>query len=475
VNCKNHIRLLNTLARLACGLLLCGAFSLYCSCQAADSTPKLSLAEAVARALEDNAGLVRAEENRLSALSRMRIAGFAFNYGLGARTEMDRTSSASELSSRAFGNVTYKGLLGTELTLDLSPFGTGNERSSIDLRLRHPLISGKGALSQKANLLAGARADATIQDKEYYLTRQATVQHVVEAYYRAVLAREQVKVQERAVSIAEEVADGARKRAAEGLVPEIDVSRADIRVARTRDQLNLQRQTARAASDRLMVAIGSGVGEDAELVDAVPDAPADIPGLADAVKTALENRGELAVYDQQLSEQKRKLSIATDQLRPRLDVFAGLNSSSDEAGVISKSFIDAGSFQAGLEYRFPLDKRIDTENKDTAARSLEVSQRLRTFQMEEIVEQVRSAYRRVDTSRISLQILGQNVKVAEENLRLAQRMVEEGLDDNRNVLEAQESLTQVENGLLSAKIDLYLASINLKYAMGEDLAAMETK
>ncbi|HOK55485.1 MAG TPA: TolC family protein, partial [Armatimonadota bacterium] len=110
--------------------------------------------------------------------------------------------------------------------------------------------------------------------------------------------------------------------------------------------------------------------------------------------------------------------------------------------------------------------------RDIANRDLDVLRRLRTYQMEQVTEQVRRAYRNVETAKTTLDILSENVKVAEDNLRLALRMVEEGIDDNRVVLDAQESLTQVEVGLLSAKVDLYLAGINLLYAMGQDLTVL---
>ena len=138
----------------------------------------------------------------------------------------------------------------------------------------------------------------------------------------------------------------------------------------------------------------------------------------------------------------------------------------------SCSCANDGTLSAGLEYTFPLDKRIDRENRDSAARQLELLGRLKAYRMESIAEQVRRAHRDVQTAKTSVDILSQNVQVARDNLKLAQRMVEEGLDDNRNVLEAQDSLTKVESGLLSARAELYLSSINLKLAMGEDLAAV---
>jgi outer membrane protein TolC len=324
-------------------------------------------------------------------------------------------------------------------------------------------------------MIAGARSDATIQEKQLYLTRQTTVLGVVEAYYQAVLAREQVKVQEHALTIAEESADAARKRADAGLIRGLDVSRAELQVARTHDQLNLQQQAASAAMDRLMSAIGAGIGEEPELIDGVPEPPTDLPGLAEAVKIALSNRTEFAIYDEQLSSQARRVEIVKDQFRPKLDVVAGFSSSNNNSGIISRSLIDMGNLTAGLEYRIPLDKRISVENQKVATRDLDILSKLRTYQMEEVTQQIRDAYRRLETSKTTLGILSSNVKVAEDNLKLAQRMVDEGIDDNLVVLDAQDSLTQVESGLLSAKIDLYLAAINLKYAMGQDLTYMGSK
>jgi len=443
------------------------------ACVAEDESPdKLSVAAAITRALNINTSVKRAEASYLTSLSNLRIAGFTTSYGLGTRTSINHNQNDAGLSGTAYGNLIYEGISGTEASLEFSPFGLGNDRGALSLTFRKPLKAGKGLLSTKADQLAGARSNTTVQEKELFLTRQSTVLNVIEAYYRAVLAREEVKVQERAVEITEEAAEGARLRAEAGLVRGIDVSRAEIRVARTRDQLNLQRQTARAAKDRLMTAIGAGIGEDPELTDEIPEPLTNLPDLAKAVQIALENRAEFVVYDEQMADQQRRLAMAEDRLRPRLDLVAGYNSFSKDPGVISASLLEFGDFRAGVEYRFPIDKRVDAERRDIANRDLDVLRRLRTYQMEQVTEQVRRAYRNVETAKTTLDILSENVKVAEDNLRLALRMVEEGIDDNRVVLDAQESLTQVEVGLLSAKVDLYLAGINLLYAMGQDLTVL---
>lgn len=351
----------------------------------------------------------------------------------------------------------------------MSPLGIGNRRGSVGLQLRHPLMKGAGTLSDKSDLVRSAATGASIRTKELYVTRQYTVREVVHSYYRAVLARELVKVQERAVEIAEEAAEDARKREREGLVVAIDVSRAEIRVARTKDALDRQQQEERAAMDRLMLAIGSGVGETPDLTDSLPEPDMEIPAASEAIRTALVKRAEISIYDDRIADQERRIAMAADELRPALDIVAGFDSVSGSRGVISTSLWDRGSLLAGLQYRVSLDRRISLEKRDTSARQRDVLEKLRDYKAEEIAEQVWDAYRSLETARTSLSIQTDNLEVAEDNLSLAQRTVDEGLQDNRNVLEAQDSLIGLESGILSARTQLYLAAVDLRYYTGEDL------
>jgi len=225
-----------------------------------------------------------------------------------------------------------------------------------------------------------------------------------------------------------------------------------------------------------MIAIGGGIGEVPELVDSVPQVDdAAIPTLADAVKTALANRAELTINDERLAEQERELARAKDNLRPQLDLVAGFNGSRDSEGFLSRSVLNEGLLTTGLEYSIPLDRRINQENRDTATRQLEVLRNLRLFQMDQITEQVRTAYRGVESARASMLILAQNKTTAVENLRIANRMMEEGEGSSRDTLDAQQALTEVDSSLLSGNTDLYLATIELKRAMGEDLTQMGFK
>lgn len=442
----------------------------------AETVPeKLSVADAVKLALTANVNLKSAKSNQLTALSRLRVAELLTSYSVGANTSFERMPGESELSNSIFGSLGYENMMGTEASLNISPFASGNESSTVDLSIRHPLTRRKGPLSPKADKVLTAQSEMIIQDKELYRTQQSTVLDVIRAYFKAIEAREQVKVQEKALELVEQSARFAKRREEAGFARGIDVYRAEVQVQQTRERLNSQREAAKAAIDRLMLAIGVGIGKTPELIDPVPEVNPEVPTLEEAIAQALKNRVELSVYDERLATQQRRLAIAKEEFRPGLDIFTRFRSSNADRGVFSSSLFDLGTTTIGLELRLPLDKRAIKEEQAIVERELNILNEERAFQMERIAEEVRSAYRALESTATSLEILTTNLEVAKQNLHIAERMVEEGEGDNRDVLSAQEALTHAEMGIISAKIDLYLATLELKYAMGEDLTKIGSK
>ena len=445
-------------------LLLCSMAS-----QAFDVPAKLSLQDAVGLALKTHVDVKSSETSHLASISKLKIQQIDTTLDIGTDTNLGHSPGSSTVSSETFGGVTLKTPTGTEASLNVTPFGAGTGRGYVGVQVRHPLLQGSGRLSDKADALLSAQSDVAVMRQELYQSRQSAVLNVMEAYYRAVLERERVKVQERALEIAKQSAEGYRKREAEQLVTGLDVRRAELNVAQTQDDLNLQQQSARAAMDRLMLAIGTGVGQNPELTDAVPEMNEPLPALEEAIKVALENRPELTIYEQQLGNEKRSLAIAQDQLRADLDVVGSFNSDETGPGFLSGSVFNAGRSLVGLEFRVPLDKRIIRENRDIASRALDILAEQQVYERERIVEDVRQAYRTLEQAQISLGIYSENLDNAKQQLYYAQRLMEEGEGSSRDLLDAQASLTKVESGVLSAKTDIFLARMNLKHATGEDL------
>ncbi len=460
-----------TILTVLLAMMLTALLSASCGCDAVKEPPaQLSVAEAVSMALGENIHLKQQESSYKDALSGLRTSRIKTTLGWGTDARVNRYPSESDASGVVFGDMTYKSLGGTEATVDFTPLGLGTERGAFGVTLRHPLMRGSGELSSRADRLASAVSSVSVQEKQLFLTRQAKVMEVVRSYYQAVLARDQVVVQEAAVATAEESLRAARIRVREGIVAGIERERADLQVQRAREQLNRANQSARDAIDRLMVAIGSGVGHTPELTDSVPDADLKaVPDVATAIETALEKRGELFTMDRQISDQERRFALASDELRPSLYAVAGYSSSNADVGLVTGSALEFGNLMAGFELRFPTDRRTLSENRDNVKRDLDVLRQLRIYRMEEIAEDVRQAHRAVERAQRSLTILTDSLEISKKELYAANRRVEVGESSNRDVLDAQNSVTDAETGLLSAKLDLYLATLDLEYSMGEDL------
>jgi outer membrane protein len=451
-------------ASIFAGLL---AFSI--AGQAFEVPAKLSLNDAISLALKTHVNVKASETSQLASLSRLKIQRISTTLSFGTDTALQNSPGISQFSGQTFGSLTFESPSGTEASFGITPFGTGGNQGSVGLTLRHPLVRGRGMLSDKGYSLLSAESEVAVMNQELYQSRQSTILNVMEAYYNAVLEREQVKVQESALEIAKESAEGYRKREEAQLVTGLDVRRAELNVAQTQDDLNLQQQSARAAMDRLMLAIGAGVGQIPELTDAVPELKEQVSTLEEAIKLALQNRPELAIYEQRLANERRSLAIAKDQLRPDLDIVADLSSRNVDNGFLSSSIFNQGNSTVGMEYRIPLDKRIVQENRDIASRSLAILEEQRTYQEERIAEDVRQAYRNLEQAQISLGIYSENLDRAKEQLYFAQRLMEEGEGSSRDILDAQAGLTRVESGVLSAKTDIFLARMRLKNVVGEDL------
>jgi len=62
------------------------------------------------------------------------------------------------------------------------------------------------------------------------------------------------------------------------------------------------------------------------------------------------------------------------------------------------------------------------------------------------------------------------VEVAKRSLYIANRIVQEGLGTNRDLIDAQSDLTASEVSLVTSRINYYLATVRLRKAMGIDVA-----
>jgi outer membrane protein TolC len=439
---------------------------------AADKPPlavpaKLSLKECLELALSHNTGYkqslvaVANSESRLRAATQLRRGSLEGDLAFG-QSSRDGSSAFS-----AFGpTLSIAQPSGAGLSSSVSIPGYNSPRIGGEAGLEYtlPLIRGRGRGSETRAQLLQARIDTDSTYLQHFDSEQSLIEAVAQAYYGAVQAQDILKVQEQAVAIAEQATTDAQKRLDAGLITEIDVTRAKLRLSETRSRLLSQQQSFRSALDALVLVLGLPVGAQPELTDTISFTYRPIDE-ATAIQTALERRPELALLRLRQADSEVQLALAQTRRKPRADMRFNLSS-------LGFTLFGGGGITnvltslLGLRVSVPVKERALQENVAQAERNRDILDDEYEFQRQRIVNEVRSLVRQAETARNNIQLLTENLEVAKRSVHIAQRLIEEGLAPNRDLLDAQAAQTATESGVLSAKVDYFLTLINLQRAMG---------
>ncbi len=430
---------------------------------------RLSLTEAVRISLQHNTSLKQQNVSYLAARSAVASARDLTTTTLVAGLSEQSVGSGEKQTSASLASViSWQRPSGASLSATVVPAASSNSTSTLSLTYRRPLISQSGRTSATGRSLLNTDYDLASAENQLYLARQSTTEDTLQRYFSAVRARELINVSETDVEIAKETVRAARRKLEEGLVAQIEVSQAEIQLAQSEDSLIAQKRAYRDALDSLLLQMGLKVGQTTELTDTAPEERGALDSTALA-EEAEKNRKDLRVLDISIERQQLALDVSKDQLRPTLNAVGDYTKAGIGVGGGSQ-FSSEGYWSAGLEYSLPVGNTPLKENRAMAQRNLTQLLADREYQRQQVKNEVLAAVRRVEATAASIDIYQENVKVAEANLTLARRMVEEGLRLNRDLLDAQVALTRTRSSLLSAKIEHYLARMTLLRALGRDLA-----
>lgn len=196
--------------------------------------------------------------------------------------------------------------------------------------------------------------------------------------------------------------------------------------------------------------------------------------LEPAIRTALDERPELAAQRLQLDTLELDARFFRNQAKPRLDAqvrygFNGLGGTARErenpldpnspVTITPGGYEDAlqqivdrnfRGWQIGLDFGYPLQNRQAKARRTIADLALERGETLLQDLELQIRTEVRTAARGVDTAAQQIDSARVSMRLAEENLDAERKRYENGLSTSFQVLEIQEDLTQARSRLVTA-------------------------
>ncbi|MCY4156596.1 MAG: efflux transporter outer membrane subunit [Gammaproteobacteria bacterium] len=283
-------------------------------------------------------------------------------------------------------------------------------------------------------------------------------------YFRILYARDQIEAARLNLQNAEAIERITRARVEAGVLTPIDALQQQIAVQRQRNalaQLRQEEYAARAALALLVVEPVRNFDVQATTLDGLLT-PSIAPGLPSEL---LIRRPDIVQAEMSLRRTRANVSIARNALLPGISLTASANTASSDLRKLTSDNSAAASLSASL-----VQNVFDFGRRGRARESarLAMDSSLASYR-----ETVIRAFNDIEIALGNIELLDslskialEDLKRAEESLRIAEVRYREGVIDYQRVLTAQDFLYSARNNVLSNKRAHLNAIVSLYQALG---------
>lgn len=303
-------------------------------------------------------------------------------------------------------------------------------------------------------------------------TLQTIYSTVAQTYFAHLRNVKRIAVLDANIGRARELVLLARNRADAGVATQIDVTRAESQLA-IAEQARIQQDTTVYQSElqlkRLLDLNPSG---SLRLEDFVvrPIEEAPYSGLGEA--TAFEKRVDYL-------RSRQALQVSQAQVRTAEAERFGAVALSGEFGYANRRIFeedDQRAWTAGLTYSVPVFDAWRIRANERIAQSQLRSQNFRLRQLElQIASELRLSAQDARSRFIQVGVAEKSLRLSEEELQLAQRRFEQGVADNREIIDAQNRLATASDNLNEAIFQYNLSRVELARSRGEVRTVLQEK
>jgi outer membrane protein len=465
---------------------------------------RLTLAEALAIALENNLGLAVERYNR--AVAEQGVLANLGLFDLNFQADVDyldseapsvREGAASKSQDLSFSTGLQQLLpWGTNLQFSLGGGKTESDSefafldpeysASSGLRATQPLLRNRGRLATEINLrIARLNRDASIPAFEAQVSQ--LLRDVENAYWLLAEAQAQVQVAEQSLALAKELDQMNRVRVDVGTLAPLELVSSEAGIAGREGDIIVAQTAVGDAQDLLRRLLDVPSGE-LWSRDIVTETEAEVtPPAIDveaAIRAALAERPEIAQQRLTVATREVEYGFRKNQALPRLDARGGITmAGAGGSGVIQDvppividsnlgdafEQVTGGDFPTyfvGVTLALPIQNRTARANRTVAELALAQAQvSLRDLEST-ITTEVRTAARGVDSAAKLVEAARASQRLQEKNLDAERKRYENGMSTSFQVLEVQEDVTTARSNLVRAMAFYRRAIVSYYAAIG---------
>jgi outer membrane protein TolC len=359
----------------------------------------------------------------------------------------------------------------------LSSDDVRENRGTLTLTLRQPLLRGAGR--------ASTEADLRVAEKEQQIEAQRFVKQLLDlvadagsTYWQLYRAEQAVRMRERAVAVARELQSEVRRRVDGGMAPRVELLEAELTLGARQAEVVRARQleVEVRARARTLLAEGLDAGPESMLQTQVRQAapePGDPAGQGEAAPPPglLENVPAYRIARLRLEQEQIRLDHARRQERPDVSLELGLNRNSltdSWRRGFEQSFGNRhpGAY-AGVALEMPIDNGAARARREGQGLRRDAA-RLQTEAEAHAAHNEWAARRGQWVASLGeLALLEHELKVRQAMLAAEQENYQAGRSRLRQLVEAQDRLDDARLRQLDAVARARVAEIALRAASGE--------
>jgi outer membrane protein TolC len=329
------------------------------------------------------------------------------------------------------------------------------------------VFDARGSLSQSILDFASwndSRASAQNQKAagfSYQDARETVVLVVTALYMQVVSGASRIEAAKAQVLLAEAAHSQAVDRKNAGLLPAIDVLRAQVELQAQRQRLISNENDYEKQKLQLARAVGLPVGQDVELTDKLPYSAVEPIGFDEALAQAYQSRTDYRSLEARVEAAEYRLRAAQSERLPTLS-FHG------DYGTLGPTPANShGTFTAAVSLDIPVYTGGKVKGEVLEAEAAVEQQKaqladLRSrigFEIRSALLDQKAAAEQVDVNRSAVELARKQEEQARDRFAA-------GVTDNLEVVQAQEALAAANESLISSLYDYNLAKASLARAMG---------
>ncbi len=407
------------------------------------STLPLSLADAIERGLQHNLGVILGEQGRAAAeASRRRVLS-----ELLPRFNGQMRENIQQVNLAAFGFSGFPGV--PEL---VGPFSVFDARvtasqSLVDLRALRNFRA------------AGQQVEAVRYS--YQNTRDLVVLVVAALYLQALAGKSRIDAVQAELQFAATSYNHAVNLKSSGLLPAIDVLRAQVERQSVEQRLIVAENDFEKDKLTLARAVGLPPSQEIGLLQPVPYVPLPIMTVDQALSRAYDGRADYRSALTSVKAAETSLSAARAARYPIVTL-------DGDYGLIGRNVHDSrATFTAAATVRFPIFQGGCIES-DIQATEIALAQRQAEAEdlRGSIEAEVRTDLLDVQAASRQVEVARSSVNLSEQQLEQAQDRFVSGIVNNLEVVQAQEAVAQAHENYIGSLNAFNLAKAQLAKAMG---------